>query len=142
MYYAVRMNDESLQHSKGVWKIHKYLRKVGNKYYYYDNSKTNKSSGIRTYSHVRTEDEYSGDNAKNVKEVDYLQEVNSNDWFSSFRENKSHPFYSVNSKGETVANYYNLYKVGKIERFARDNQQKVENFIDSLLGKKEKSKAS
>ena len=33
MYYAVRF-DSSLCHSSGPWKNHKYVKKVGNKYYY------------------------------------------------------------------------------------------------------------
>lgn len=133
MYYAVVRSENYLSHSKGPWRVHKYLRKVGKKYYYYDKNKSNESKGIRTYSHIRTDDEHSNQFNKNVKEIDYIQEVNSNSWFSSWDKHPS-AFMTVNNKGETVANYYSMYRIGKIERFARDNEAKVKKFVSSFFG--------
>lgn len=132
MYYAaIRTKKDSLSHSKGPWRVHKYLRKLNGRYFYPDASRTNTEAGIRTYYHVRTNKERSGEHTPDVIELERLQEVNSDSWFSNWRHS-SMPIYEINNHGKTVAVYYHEYQIGKIERYARDNEEKVKEMVRNL----------
>lgn len=131
MYYRFHSKENSLSHSKGPWKVHKYLKKVGNKYYYYVKARSSEEHGVRTYSHIRTEDERSGYNKDDVKEVDYLQEVNADDLFSTW-SSRPGAVYNVRN-GQVVAEYYSTYRVGKIERYLRNKLPKIKSFLNSVF---------
>ena len=132
MYYAViRTKKDSLSHSKGPWRVHKYLRKLNGRYFYYDSGRSSPKQGVRIYSHIRSDDERSGEHVPSMMEVERIQEVNSGNWLSSWSHDST-PTYEKNSKGEMVAAYYHTYRIGKIERYARDNEEKVKEMVRNL----------
>lgn len=135
-------NDE-IYHSKGPWKKHKYIQKIGNTYFYNKRDRTKKHNYVKkignTYFYNRRGGTTSapqyynerrsevGNNEERV-DRDIYSEMNVNDLFSSdsFKESSAY------NHGVTYVNNHHTHYIGRIEQTYRAGKSVVDNIINRL----------
>ena len=123
-------NDE-IYHSKGPWKKHKYVKKVGNVYYYNKQSR-GPYTPDKWYNERRSEE---GKYDTRIDRDSY-SEMNVNDLFSFdvYDETSSY------NHGVHYVNNHNTHYIGRIEQTYRAGKSIVDKILKRLKKKRPKSR--
>ena len=118
-----------LIHSRGPWKNHKYLKKIGNKYIYkISGSARNVDRTGFASGKNGDKDDYTDVSDSGERTIEEWQNVKNNG--SKYFERNSDRWFSSSTSYKIGSKSYNYKDIGKLERA----RKKAQNYLGKKLG--------